>query len=282
MLLPTSELRNRLVEHFEASSRCWVYSAFVTEAGVGFLLNSRTVRSEDRLLVRCQLRDVLSGACSLDALKLALRAGFQVRMSSALHVKLYFFESALFVGSANLTGRGLALVGYCNDELSTEGIPTDRDTEIAENLWNQGVEINLERIDQMSAFVAEIETSKNTLPSKWPEGIVSENRDLYCSDFPQGTQIDEDRWTSRADFEAGMAFQWLLKSTLEKGGSASFGYLSQKLHNDVYDDPTPYRRAIKDLLANLLDAVETLGVKTLTITTPNRSQIVNLCSPSIK
>ena len=102
------------------------------------------------------------------------------------------------------------------------------------------------------AFVAEIEMSKDTLPSKWPEEIVSEDRDLYCSDFPQGTQLDEHRWTSLPDFEASMAFQWLLKSTLENGGSASFGYLSQKLHNDVYDDPTPYRRAIKDLLANLL------------------------------
>lgn len=276
MLLPTSELKRRLVEHFASSTRCWVYSAFVTQVGVNFLLESRTVHSEDRLLVRCQLRDVVSGACSLNALGHALRAGIQVRLSSALHVKLYFFDSALFVGSANLTGKGLALVGYCNDELSTEGVPTDRDNEIAGNLWNQGVELNLGRIEQMLAFVAGLETSENTLPSKWPEGILSENRDLYCSDFPQGTPNDADRWMSLSDLKASMAFQWLLKSTRGNGGSASFGYLSQKLHNDVYDDPTPYRRAVKDLLANLLQLVETFRVQELQVTTPNRSQVVTL------
>jgi hypothetical protein len=276
MLLPTSELKSRLVKQFTTSSRSWVYSAFVTQGDIDLLLGSRAIRPGDRLLVRCQLSDVFSGACSLAALKQASCAGIQVRMSSALHVKLYLFDKVLFVGSANLTGKGLALVGYCNDELSTEGIPSARDIEIAENLWNQGVKLDELRIDQMLAFVSNLETSSTISHGNWPKELFCERRDLYCSDFPQRTVEDVDRWDSVTALRRSLAFQWLLDTTRENGGSASFGYLSQKLHKAVYDDPAPYRRTIKDLLANLLDLVERFEVDELKTTTPKRSTVVTV------
>lgn len=276
MLLPTAELRRRLVQQLAASSRSWIYSAFVTQIGIDLLLNSRTNRPNDRLLVRCQLSDVVSGACSLTALKQALCAGIQVRMSSALHVKLYLFDNVLLVGSANLTGKGLALVGCCNDELSTEGIPSARDLEIAENLWEQGVKLDLLNVEKMLAFVANLKLNNSSPTGNWPKELFYEKRDLYCSDFPQNESQDTDRWNTASKLRQSLAFQWLLETTHKNNGIASFGYLSQKLHNAVYDDPAPYRKTIKDLLVNLLNLVEAYELDEVKVSKPGWSTLVTL------
>ncbi len=276
MLLPTAELKRKLALQFVSSQRCWIYSAFVTELGIEHVINSRTISNSDRLLVRCTLSDVLSGACSLSALKTAIGSGFQVRISTALHVKLYFFDSVLYVGSANLTGKGLALVGYCNDELSTEGVPSARDIEIAENLWSQGVPVDLNRLNLMEDFVSQLPLDSTASYFQWPKEIFEEERDLYCSDFPQNSLDDSLRWESRSKLERSNAYKWLLSSVIESGGSVSFGALSKKMHSDVYDDPAPYRRDIKELLNNLLELVQALQPTELAVHTPNVSQVVFL------
>ncbi len=276
MLLPTAELKSRLQQQFSDSRRCWIYSAFISQPGIDFVLGHRHEFSSDRLLVRCDLRDVMTGACSLAALKSALDAGFEVRLSSALHVKLYFFDEKLFVGSANLTGKGLALIGYCNDELSTEGEPTARDAEIAENLWSQGTEINHARLVAMQKFIEQLDTVSNNTPASWPDAIFVEERDLYCSDFPQNTTADSFRWNDIEKFKVSPAYLWLISSVEENGGSASFGWLSKKLHTDVYDDPAPYRRNIKELLENLLDLVVVFQPDGMCVERPNVSSVVFL------
>ncbi len=276
MLLPTAELKSRLKQQFSDSRRCWIYSAFVSQPGIDFVLGHRREFSSDRLLVRCDLKDVVTGACSLAALKSALDAGFEVRLSSALHVKLYLFDEKLFVGSANLTGKGLALVGYCNDELSTEGKPTARDTEIAENLWSQGTVVNHARLIAMQEFIEQVDTVSGNSLTFWPESIFVEERDLYCSDFPQNTTADSFRWRDIEKLKASPAYKWLMHSVEENGGSASFGWLSQKLHRDVYDDPAPYRRNIKELLTNLIDLVVAFQPDEVFVEKPNVSSVVFL------
>ena len=276
MLLPTAELRERLVAHFRLSDRCWIYSAFITVPGIRFVLENRGVISNDRLLIRCNPSDVLAGACSLDALEIALSRGIQVRVSSALHVKLYFFDSVLFVGSANLTGSGLALVGYCNDELSTEGVPSDRDKQIAENLWLEGVYLGLDELERMRDYVEKLPKKGIAGVSAWPNDIFIEERSLYCSDFPQDGPLDKDRWNSRGQLEASFAYRWITEALKENGGEASFGYLSSRLHDDVYDDPTPYRREIKDLLVNLITLIQKFKSEEISITVPGHSQILRL------
>lgn len=276
MLLPTSELRDRLIVNFRCSERSWIYSAFITVPGIDLVLKNRTVTLNDRLLIRCNVADVLSGACSLDAVELALLSGIQIRVSSALHVKLYVFDTVLYVGSANLTGSGLALVGYRNDELSTEGSPSERDLQIAENLWSEGVMLGFEELVKMRDFIDQCPKSSSKLISSWPDDIFFEERSLYCSDFPQGEGLDEDRWVSSEQLEVSVAYRWMIKALKENGGEASFGYLSARLHNDLYDDPTPYRREVKDLLANLIKLTQHLKSDQIAISAPGYSQILRL------
>ena len=248
----------------------------MSKSGIDFVLGHRREFSSDRLLVRCDLRDVIAGACSLTALKSALNAGFEVRLSSALHVKLYFFDEKLFVGSANLTGRGLALVGYCNDELSTESEPTTRDAEIAEHLWSQGTEITHARLDAMQDYIEQLDIVSTDSLTGWPDTIFVEERDLYCSDFPQNSTAVSLRWKDIEEFKLSPAYLWLIRSVEKNGGSASFGWLSKELHTDVYDDPAPYRRNIKELLQNLLDHILVLQPNGVFIEKPNVSSVVFL------
>lgn len=276
MLLPTAELRERLVTHFRLSERCWVYSAFITMAGINLVFENRDTVRNDRLLIRCNPSDVLAGACSLEALELALSRGIQVRVSSALHVKLYLFDAVLFVGSANLTGSGLALVGYCNDELSTEGVPSDRDMQIADNLWSEGVLLGPLEIQKMRDYIEQLPENDTQQFPAWPEDIFVEERSLYCSDFPQGGPSDDFRWSTVRQFETSTAYRWIKETLKDNGGEASFGYLSSRLHDDVYDDPTPYRREMKDLLVNLIELIQKFKNDEISITVPGHSQVLSL------
>ena len=55
-----------------------------------------------------------------------------------------------------------------------------------------------------------------------------------------------------------------------------FGELSARLHNVVVADPKPYRKDIKQMLANLLRLIEELEMEEIVIDRPNYSQRIRL------
>lgn len=55
-----------------------------------------------------------------------------------------------------------------------------------------------------------------------------------------------------------------------------FGELSASLHNAVISDPKPYRKDIKQMLANMLRLIEELKMDEVVIDRPNYSQRVSL------
>ena len=67
-----------------------------------------------------------------------------------------------------------------------------------------------------------------------------------------------------------------LKANLKmySNGCLYFGALSQKLHNTLVSDPKPYRRDVKQMLANLLGLIERLEMEEITVDRPNYSQRV--------
>ena len=276
MLLNAAELRRKLTVQLERSDRCWVYSAFLSESGAEFLIENSAIREDSRVLVRCSVADVLSGACSLSALNELMKYGFQIRLSSALHVKLYVFRDVFYVGSSNLTGKGLALLCHSNDELSTEGHMDTNVVSIAENLWAQGVELSSETLKQMNEFIATADMLDSAQDSEWPSEIFVEDRDLYCSDFPLSIPTEDPRFSSVSQFKASMSYKWLVRTLQASDCKASFGFLSSKLHDDVFDDPGPYRSEIKELLSNLLTVISRLDVPELSVIRPRHRQVVVL------
>ena len=279
MLITGDQAKERIQQRAESSSRLWCYSAFVTKPAVEWV---KSIYGEScRLLVRGRVDDFITGGSNLDAIENALNAGWEVRFSSMVHFKVYFFDDSLIVGSSNLTGRGLALVPNNNDELNTEVSIDNDDLLLAEHLWSQGRIISLEIINRMRDYLSSLEHhDAESVPNEWPEEVLPVvERDMYCSDFPQSVYGQGEcvlNLKSLEDLQDTVSYQWILSVVKENDGSAHFGLLSTRLHNDVADDPVPYRRDIKTLVANLLSYIEALDSETLQVTQPRHSQVVSL------
>ena len=71
-------------------------------------------------------------------------------------------------------------------------------------------------------------------------------------------------------------YLWLLKTLEDNGGCLYFGALSEKLHNSLINDPKPYRKDVKQMLAFLLEMVANLEMEEVIIDRPNYSQRVRL------
>lgn len=234
-------------------------------------------------MLRGRVDDFVAGASDLNALREALAAGWEVRISTAIHMKVYFFDEEMVTGSSNLTSKGLALTPNSNEELNVKTKIDSSDIELADVIWEQAIPISEEDIEKMEEYLLNFDGAPaSEIPLLWPEEILSkESRNMYCADFPQSSfekGCSSFSVKSYADLSSSVPYQWLVKAVKDNGGSINFGGLSARLHNDVYDDPVPYRREIKDLIANLLSYVDALDDQLLQITRPRHSQIVSLRS----
>lgn len=77
-------------------------------------------------------------------------------------------------------------------------------------------------------------------------------------------------------FRWSNAYLWLLDTLRGHDGCMYFGELSASLHNTVVSDPKPYRKDIKQMLANLLKLIEELEMEEIIIDRPNYSQRVRM------
>lgn len=276
MLLPSLRYRQQLEDELGTSRRGFFYSAFFTSEGAKWLSGNRNLTKDDRLLVRALPADFIAGACSFDAISYVLERGLPVRMSSALHAKVYAFDSSVFTGSANLTAKGLALAEDSNLEIGVKANVSSDDLELLDHLWAQAIVLDSETLVRMEDHIREIvddDFRSAQVQISWPDDIVVEERDMYCSDFPQTFPSDDLRWSSFVTLRQTIAYKWLL-AQVETYGEPSFGLLSSQLHNDVYDDPAPYRREIKELLSNLLEVVMEHDHEFLEVNRPRHRQIV--------
>lgn len=55
-----------------------------------------------------------------------------------------------------------------------------------------------------------------------------------------------------------------------------FGGVTAALHNTLVNDPKPYRKEVKDLLANTLGWIKALDINEIAIDTPNHSQRIRI------
>ena len=77
-------------------------------------------------------------------------------------------------------------------------------------------------------------------------------------------------------FRWSNAYLWLLNVLKENDGCLYFGTLSEKLHNALISDPKPYRRDVKQMLANMLALIEKLEMNEVSIDEPSYSQRITL------
>ena len=279
MLIDGKQLKLKIEHQLKASKRCTLCSAFFSEIASKWLIEHRASECCTHLLVRGLPTDFLDGANSFKALKEVIERGIKVKFSSALHAKVYVFDDVLFASSSNLTGKGIALLENHNIEFGLKSRIEADDLELINNLWGQGVAVDSELLKKMEDHITNFtdEPQSNTcLDLVWPKEWFEEQRDLYISDFPIDLEDEDIRWSNLNSFVNTKAFAWIYSSVQEKEWK-SFGELSHELHNSVYDDPAPYRREIKAILANLLTLIAKFDTA-LAVERPRHRQIVKLKS----
>ena len=249
---------------------------------------------EKRLLVRFRMDDILSGSTDFSIVECGMEAGWQVYIRFDLHAKTYIVDNKRgLVGSANATNSGLSIGKNGNIEMATLVDIEPKDIVKINKLFDDAIlvddsllrklksQINVERVSEQKeshSWDASITTMFNphidTLFSyELPGDFTLRNGEYFL--FLDET-YDGDIEKFKESFRWSNAYLWLLTTLKENEGCLYFGALTEKLHNTLISDPKPYRRDVKQMLANLLSLIDKLSMEEIVIDRPNYSQRISL------
>lgn len=290
-----------------------VVSAFVTAPGIQWILDrlNTSVRS-CRVLARWHLQDFLLGASDLEAYEHVHKLGGRFFVLPNLHAKLILVDNEqLFVGSANVTALGLKLVPGANREMGVKLEATEADIVTIEVMFAEAIEVTPTLYSEFCAGIERLKL-RTSPPTEfdWPAGLArklvsSPQRlwvaELFWSTSPQilldlvliresneivlhdiallglDPDLQVEQVILRERFLESRPWTWLLARLLEESShELSFGRLSKLLHDALIDDPKPYRKDVKQLVANLLAWVEEFGEPTAVVDRTRYSQRVVL------
>lgn len=293
-IIDGDKLRLQLEHDFQASNnRIDIISAYVTQTAVDWLSNWISKDIQVTLVCRLSPKDVIDGSTQLSALNAALKAGYDVRCLHSLHAKIYSIDcKKIYIGSANLTNNGFKIYGEGNLEACTTVSATDNNLNFIDNIISSSIKLDIDTLIRMQACI-DTQEAKH-LFNEWPEGVIEETKDVWVRDFfwatPDHSFINADvihdlgllgldglQLFSKEHVLNCRCVKWLiskLKDAPEK--ELYYGFLTKQLHDDLMDDPEPYRRDVKNLLSNLLAYVEKYLEDTIEISRPSHSQRIKL------
>lgn len=299
LLLETGAFREELAFALSSAEReVIVMSAFIKLDALKWLIeNNKT--SNLTVVARWQPSDLAAGASDLECFYLCDEANIPFGISQNLHGKVYIVDSKIFIGSANLTSKGMSLSHAGNDEFGTgfEYGHTER-SKVRDYLGSVNW-LERDTVGLMADFLASLEREKSTNPNEWPQQIskkirpqpigvwfhdlpmCSLNQLLTQSAEPSAIAHDLDCLRSTRDagedellkgFMSSPVCFWL-ETQLHDYGELSFGKVTSLFHNQLLDDPMPYRKSIKEGVANLFDWASRCNSK-FEVVRPQYSQVI--------
>ena len=311
-ILGTDKYRSTLADAIENCQRqLTLVSAYLTVGGIGWVLDKLPEKTDCRVLSRWDPRNLLNGASDIEVYKKLRERNYPLHILQDLHAKVAIIDDeTLFIGSANITKSGLKLAPGGNKELGTTLSPDKEDLELIESLFTESTLVNEELYQE---FYKELQSLKEKFPEPIPKLKWSDDLQLKLFKPPNRLWVTEMLWTDEPkellknvdskeaihdlillgfstpsdktpsidDLQVAFlhcrSWRWL-KHKLEAAESSElyFGELSALLHDSFLDDPTPYRKKVKDLLSNLLKWAKHLGNNSIKIDRPNHSQRVQL------
>jgi len=281
MLLSTSDFSNQL---HNAISSCettlLIASAFVKSAALKNLLES-ACDLEVIVVARWQKQDLVSSASDLDAYQLCKERGWKFGISQNFHGKVYLVDQkSIFLGSANLTQKGLNIGSLSNIEFGTT-ISANRadlakidqflDTEVVwlDDYQFQLMKEDIDSTERLSKPLSKLQWSREIqeqllrkVTYLWVyELVFNMPQTLLCVNLDEESQfhdfdilgLDIDTLTAeslKSGFKRSRLYLWVI-SQLRQNQEMNFGAFSHALHNALLDDPTPYRREVKEFIATL-------------------------------
>jgi len=299
-LLSTHEVKQKIIDEVSrAADNLQIISAFCKLPAIKFIdENISHPIKQKKLMVRFLLSDILHGATDFELFDYCKANGWQMYVRFDLHAKTYIFDrKRCILGSANLTSKGLGLSLHGNYELSSFAEVDDSDLKKIDTLFDNAILMTDELYISMKSDY-EIAQSNQT-PSKtfkWNTGIEQKFNPkidlLFTYDFPSTSSPNFNDVNSfeflemgyipsqeelKQAFRWGKAFMWLYNYVSSCPDKTSyFGGVTAALHNTLVNDPKPYRKEVKDLLANTLGWIKALDINEIAIDTPNHSQRIRI------
>ena len=252
------------------------------------------VVKEKRLLVRFRMNDILRGSTDFSIVECGMKTGWKVYIRFDLHAKTYIVDNKRgLVGSANTTNSGLSIGKSGNMEMATLVDIEPRDIEKINKLFDDAILMDDTLLKKLKSQIDAVEKSGQKENYSWDASITTmvnpHINTLFSYELPEDYTLRNGEYFSFLDetydgnidkfkesFRWSNVYLWLLTTLKENDGCLYFGTLSEKLHNTLVSDPKPYRRDVKQMLANLLRLIEELNMEEIVIDRPNYSQRVSL------
>lgn len=249
---------------------------------------------EKKLLVRFRLDDLLKGSTDFNILQYGIDHGWNVYVRFDLHAKTYIVDNKRgLVGSANVTNSGLNIGKTGNMEMAAFVDIEPNDIEKIRKLFNDAILVDADILANLKRQFDSVEKTENKSGHSWDSSIMKlfnpHVEALFSYELPENFQLKSGEYFQFLDesfdgnkeklkeiFRWSNAYLWLLDILKSHNGCMYFGELSASLHNAVVSDPKPYRKDIKQMLANLLRLIEELEMEEILIDRPNYSQRVML------
>lgn len=295
-LLFSQEILNAVNEELRiAKDSVQIISAYCKENAIK-QLNSIVPGSvsEKKIMVRFRLDDILKGSTDFSIIDFCQQCGWKVYIRFDLHVKTYIVDGKRgFVGSANATNSGLNLSTYGNVEIGAMVDIDVTDMEKVEALYEDAIFVTDSIYEKLKAQYQTISTYEQGKQYSWNQEIYElftpKVKTLFSYELPEKDTFSvgeymnfldiiysDDIETVKEAFRWSNAYLWLLSVLKQNDGCMYFGAIAEKLHSALVSDPKPYRRDVKELLANMLSMIEKLQMEEIVVDRPNYSQRVRL------
>lgn len=253
---------------------------------------SKDIESK-KLMLRFRMDDILKHSTDFEILDFCNHNGWEVYLRFDLHAKTYIVDNKRgIVGSANLTSKGLGFTKAANLEMGSLLEIEPQDITKIDKMYKDAIKVDKELYKNLKQQIENYKKSGSEKIPHWSNEITDlfhpQVDILFSYEFPESKEVsanteffldislDADREQLKEAFQWCNAYLWLVRTLRDNQGCLYFGALSEKLHNTLVSDPRPYRKEVKELLANLLAWVEELGMEEIVIDRPRHSQRIRL------
>ena len=295
-ILFSNEIINAVIEELKSAENSVQIITAYCKKSTFEKLNSVIAESvhSRKLLVRFRLEDVIKGSTDFDILEYGIEQGWKVYLRFDLHAKTYIVDNKRgLVGSANATNSGLNIGKAGNMEMATFVDIESADVDKINSLFHDAVFVDYELLNEMKQEFEAIDLSDKQNSCNWSIDITKRFnpciKALFSYELPDDFTLVEGEYFSFLDytysgdkeafkevFRWSNAYLWLLKLIKENNGEMYFGAVTEKLHNALITDPKPYRRDVKQMLANLLKLIDLLEMDEIVVDRPNHSQRIRI------
>lgn len=300
-LLTTSETKKLIAKQVATSTdTLQIISAYCKTSAIQFIEdNIHSSIKDKKIMVRFLLSDIIQGATDFSLYEFCKSNNWKMYIKFDLHAKTYIFDKKrCILGSANLTSNGMGLNFYGNYELSSFTEIDKSDLVKIDKLFNNAILMNDTLYNQMKLDYEKAKQNNfaSNVTFKWGLSIAKlytpKIDALFTYDFPttpspnfnalDGFEFLEFNHIPSID-EAKEAFRWcksflwlynFISNTPDK--ASYFGAITTELHNTLINDPKPYRKEVKELLANTLGWIQSLKIDEIIIDIPSHSQLVKI------